>query len=125
MTSPQHHLTTPPPLHNTTSPHHHLTTPPRIVSREGNTSSPVVPPGLVTLILPSFSTKAISNLLTFLATGVVMVDRPLLKEVVELSQPKGGDEEGGGGGGQGGGEEGGGEEGGLEERGVEESPDLH
>ena len=65
------------------------------MSREGNTTSPVVPPGLVTRILPSFSTKAISNLLTFLATGVVTVDRPLLEEVVELAQPQGGDEEGG------------------------------
>ena len=45
-----------------------------------------VPPGKVTLILPGFSTKAISSLLAFLATGVVTVDRPLLEEVGELAK---------------------------------------
>ena len=83
-----HHCTTPP-YHTTTShqiTQDHLTTPPRIVSRHGDTSSPLLPPGKVTLILPGFSTKAISSLLAFLATGVVTVDRPLLEEVGELAK---------------------------------------
>ena len=56
------------------------------MSRHGDTSSPLLPPGKVTLILPGFSTKAISSLLAFLATGVVTVDRPLLEEVGELAK---------------------------------------
>ena len=56
------------------------------MSSQGETSSPVLPPGKVTLILPDVSTKAVSTLLTFLATGVVTVDRPLLEEVVELAK---------------------------------------
>ena len=56
------------------------------MTRDGDTSSLVLPPGPASLIIPGYSTKAVSTLITFLTTGVITVDLPLLEEVAELAK---------------------------------------